>query len=129
MEHYFDNLNPVEFAQVQFNLENRKAEDKIFVGQGVTQPVGSDSYGYYVAEVFNNKFIALVSADSRFINGWQDGSMECTRPEDWQNKKTWCYFKKYGKKWYYANAEGKRSPGIAIKMHFYGAHAYRDPSF
>ena len=24
MEHYFDNLNPVEFAQVQLNLENKK---------------------------------------------------------------------------------------------------------
>lgn len=129
MEHYFDSLNPVEFAQVQSNLENRKAEDKIFVGQGVTNPVGSDSYGYYVAEVFNNKFIALVSADTKFITGWQDGSMECTRPDNWQDKKTWQYFKKYGKKWYYANAEGKRFPGRCIRIHFYGAHAYRDPSF
>jgi hypothetical protein len=129
MEHYFDSLNPVEFAQVQSNLENRKAEDKIFVGQGVTESVGSDSYGYYVAEVFNNKFIALVYADTKFIKGWQDGSMECTRPDNWQDKKTWKYFKKYGKKWYYANAEGKRFPGRNIRIHFYGAHAYRDPSF
>ena len=129
MEHYFDSLNPVEFAQIQSNLENRKAEDKIFVGQGVTETVGSDAYGYYIAKVFNNKFIALVSADSKYITGWQDGSMVCTRPDNWQNKKTWQYLKKYGKKWYYANAEGKRFPGRDIRIHFYGAHAYRDPSF
>ena len=65
MQHYFDSLNPVEFAQVQFNLENKKTEDKIFVGQGVTHSVGSDSYGYYVVKVFSDKFIALVSADSK----------------------------------------------------------------
>ena len=129
MEHYFDSLNPVEFAQVQFNLENKKAEDKIFVGQGVTHSVGSDSYGYYIVKVFSDKFIALVSADSKYIVGWQDGSMECTRPDNWQDENTWQYFKKYGKKWYHANAKGKRALGMDIKLNFYGANAYRDPSF
>ena len=97
MQHYFDSLNPVEFAQVQFNLENETPEDKIFVGQGVTESVGSNKYGYYVAKVFNNKFIALVPADSKFMHGWQDGSMECTRPDNWQDENTWQYYKKYGK--------------------------------
>ena len=129
MQHYFDSLNPVEFAQVQFNLENATPEDKIFVGQGVTELVGSDKYGYYVAKVFNNKFIALVPADSKFIHGWQDGSMECTRPDNWQDENTWQYFKKYGKKWYRANAKGKRVLGMDIRLNFYGANAYMDPSF
>ena len=129
MEHYFDSLNPVEFVQVKSNLENGKAEDKIFVGQGVTHSVGSDSYGYYVAKVFNNKFIALVSSKSNYITEWYAGNMESTRSDNWQDKNILHYFKKYGKKWYYANAEGKRDLGASIGLCFYGAHDYRDPSF
>lgn len=128
MKHYFDMVNPIEYSIIQLNFENHEYEKMLFVGQGLAESVGSDCYGYYISKVFNEKFIAIVRATCSFIYGWADGSMNCSRPENWQDESRWIFLKKYGKSWYFADTTGKRFRK-ATGFSFAGANAYQDPSF
>ena len=115
-----------------------------FVGQGCTQRVGSDSYGYYVAEILKpGRLVALVRAEDEFVNGWAAGDMTCSMPTDVMVKqaaiggnaasKYFDYVEKYGKKWYWCDVDpyGKiiRRRGNHAWLSWNGAFSYRDPSF
>lgn len=141
MIHYFlENQRPdIVDAAKAGNLKGPE-----FVGQGCTQSVGSDSYGYYVAEILEpGKLVALVAAESEYIVSWADGGMRCSMPVDAVIRETvsngmkpsrvFEYIKKYGGKWYWCHvsADGKikRRNGAHAWLGWNGAYSYRDPSF
>lgn len=140
MKHYFLENQSEE-------IKNKAIEHKFtgpeFVGQGCTQRVGSDSYGYYVVHiVVPGKIVGLAYAESKFITSWTDGHMSCSIKFDEVLKSfikygdkpnlDFIYIQKYGKKWYWCNViDDKiiRSCGNCAYLSWNGAFSYRDPSF
>jgi len=115
----------------------------LFVGQGFTHSVGSDSYGGYVVSIAtlpNRKpIVGLVSADSVMHGDWTEGTMDNSvdlaqaKPEQWITT--------YGKnkitgapKWWFCSATGDRKNPVGYRIgkcgySWNGAYSYRDPSF
>ena len=129
------------------DVRKRASEGKLtgpeFVGQGCTRRVGSDSYGYYVAEILKpGKLVALIMADDEYITSWTAGDMICTMPTDKLVKNAvagfnglnpdFDYFMRYGKGWYRCQIiDGKivRQRRNRVGLSWNGAFSYRDPSF
>ena len=129
------------------DVRKRALEGKLigpeFVGQGCTHSVGSDSYGYYVAEILKSgRLVALVAADEKFEKSWTDGSMVSVMPTDVVVKhavfepgrlcRNYDYIMKYGKSWYWCDiVDGKikRRNGSHARLSWNGVYGYRDPSF
>lgn len=140
MIHYFLE-NQVE------DVRKRALEGKLtgpeFVGQGCTRRVGSDSYGYYVAEILKpGKLVALIMADDEYVTSWTDGDMICTMPTDQLVKNAvagpngpnpyFDYIMRYGKSWYgcqIINGKIVRLHRNHVWLSWNGAFSYRDPSF
>ena len=128
------------------DVRKRASEGKLtgpeFVGQGCTHRVGSDSYGYYVAEILKpGKLVALIMADDEYVTSWTDGVMICTMPTDKLVKNAvakpnrpnpyFYYIMRYGKSWYKCQIiDGKivRQHGNHAGSPPNGAFSYRDPS-
>lgn len=127
------------------DVRKRASEGKLtgpeFVGQGCTHRVGSDSYGYYVAEILKpGKLVALVQSDDEWVTSWMNGDMICTMPTDLIVKSVatgpapssiFDYIMRYGKNWYWcyiADGEIIRQRGSHAGLSWNGAFSYRDPS-
>ena len=139
MIHYFLE-NQVE------DIRKRALEGKLtgpeFVGQGCTCRVGSDSYGYYVAEILKpGKLVALIMADDEYVTSWTDGDMTCTMPTDKLVKNAaagpdgpnpyFDYIMRYGKSWYRCqiiNGKIARQRRSHAGLSWNGAFSYHDPS-
>lgn len=127
--------------EIQAAAKEGQLNGPVFVGQGCTRRCGSDSYGYFVAEILKpGRLAAVVNADSEFINDWTDGSMTSEFPSETVMKanisgdrRAFEYIMKYGKGWYKCqvmpNGEIKRIPGAHCGLSFNGSYSYRDPSF
>ena len=140
MIHYFLE-NQVE--DVRKRALERKLTGPEFVGQGCTRRVGSDSYGYYVAEILKpGKLVALIMADDEYVTSWMDGDMTCTMPTDKLVKNAaagpngpnpyFDYIMRYGKSWYRCqiiNGKIARQRRSHAGLSWNGAFSYRDPSF
>ena len=112
-----------------------------FVGQGCTYRIGSDSYGYYVAEILKpGKLVAIVQSDDEWVTSWMDGYMTCSMPTGKlvksaaaaQPAESCEYVMRYGKNWYKCDViDGKiiRRHGDRIGLSWNGAFSYRSPSF
>jgi len=138
--HYFLENQSEEIRQ---KAEKREFTGPEFVGQGCTQQVGSDSYGYFVIEIIKpGRLAGLVRADSAFIGSWTEGSMTSKLPADAVFKtmasepagphSEFDYIGRYGKNWYWCDViDGKirRRRGSHARLSFNGAYSYRDPSF
>ena len=129
------------------DIQKRALEGKLtgpeFVGQGCTYRVGSDSYGYYVAEILKpGKLVALVQSDDEWVTSWMNGDMICTMPTDklvknavaGSNRPNPCfeYIMRYGKSWYRCEIiDGKivRQHRNHAELSWNGSFSYRDPSF
>lgn len=104
-----------------------------FVGQGLTRRVGSDSYGYYIVEISEDrKTVGLVPSDSFFANDWTGGAMVNQMPESFSLPDIeWITY--WRNKWWRAefNHQGelKRIPGAKACYSWNGAYDYLDPSF
>ena len=140
MMHYFLERQPED-------VRRRAADGKLagpeFVGQGCTYSVGSDSYGYYVAEVVKpGRLVALVPAEARYVTSWEAGDMTSAMPVDKILKSSvarpagpnpeFDYIMRYGKNWYWcqaANGEIRRLRGNRARLSWNGSFSYRDPSF
>ena len=121
----------------------RRLEGPVFVGQGCTKRCGSDSYGFYVAEILKpGRLVALVDADEEFETSWADGNMKCEFPSATLLKaaaarpegpcREFSYAMRYGRSWYWCDVkDGKvtRRPGDHARLSWNGAFSYRDPSF
>lgn len=126
MIHY--NLDTIEPNLKQL-AENYKLSGPCFVGQGLSEQVGSDCYGHYVVASKNisNKTIWGIARANEVMHGsWVEGDMDCsidmatTKPSQWITK--------YGKHWYFCDENGKRQNGWKCRYSWNGAHSYRDPS-
>lgn len=141
MIHYFLENQPKEIIE---RAKTGKLSGPEFVGQGCTKSVGSDSYGYYVAEIPRpGRLAALVSADEKFVRSWTDGDMACAIPADTLVRNAvktlngrvcpdYDYIMKYGGKWYWCDivdGEIKRRRGAHACLSWNGCFSYRDPSF
>lgn len=139
MTHYFLENQPED---VRKRVLEGKLTGPEFVGQGCTRSVGSDSYGYYVAEILKpGKLVALISADEEYVTSWADGNMTCTLPADKLVKsavagshpnRNFDYIMKYGKRWYKCEIIGGeivRRHGDHAGLSWNGSFSYRDPSF
>jgi hypothetical protein len=142
MMHYFIDQQPENIKKC---INNKTLTGPEFIGQGCTERVGSDTYGYYVAEILKpNKIVALIAADAEYIKSWYDGSMECSLPTDKLLKynianpnklnKNFYYIMRYGKNWYWCdidiiNSKIIRRHGAHATLSWNGAFSYRDPSF
>jgi hypothetical protein len=109
------------------------AEDlKIFPGAGATKSVGSDSYPYYVSEALPNGVIGMYHPSAKFDDEhpWHGGSQvvdayDPKAPSDFYIKR------RYGN-WWEVERNGtpiRKFTGRYVRLHFNGAHSYRDPSF
>lgn len=126
-------------------MQKRALDGKLsgpeFVGQGCTYRVGSDSYGYYVAEILKpGKLVAIVQSDDEWVTSWMDGYMTCSMPTDKlvksaaaaQPAESCEYVMRYGKNWYKCDViDGKiiRRRGDRIGLSWNGAFSYRSSSF
>ena len=128
------------------DIRKRALEGKLtgpeFIGQGCTYRAGSDSYGYYVAEIIKpGKLAAIVQSDDEWIMSWTDGHMTCSMPTDKLVKNAvtgsngpnpyFEYIMRYGKKWYKCDIiDGKivRRCRDHVGLSWNGAYSYRDPS-
>ena len=119
-----------------------KLPGPLFVGQGWTKRVGSDSYGGYVVSISclkNGKpLVGLVNATTVMHGHWTEGTEDCMLPGDSDDPSTYEpteYITTYGKyrdgksKWYFCNKDGVRSQGQRCCYGFNGCSRYRDPSF
>lgn len=142
MTHYFLENQP---EYVQKRALDGKLSGPEFVGQGCTYSVGSDSYGYYVAEILRSgRLVALVPADAEYATSWTAGDMTCTMPADKVVKAAvagpsrpnseFKYVMKYGRKWYWCavvDGEIRRCCGRhgCAGLSWNGSFQYLDPSF
>lgn len=128
------------------DVRKRASEGKLtgpeFVGQGCTYRVGSDSYGYYVAEILKpGKLVAIVQSDDEWVTSWMDGHITCSMPVDklvknavaGSNRPNSCfdYIMRYGKSWYKCEIiDGKivRQHRNHAGLSWNGVFSYRDPS-
>lgn len=121
----------------------RRLKGPVFVGQGCTRRSGSDSYGYYVAEIVEpGRIVGIVNADEDWISDWYAGDMNCRFPSakilKWEadgrrgGYSPIEYIMRYGKSWYECErgADGKlrRMKGRHAGLSWNGAYSYRDPS-
>lgn len=101
-----------------------------FIGQGASYSVGSDCYGYYVTSLKKSesgKLVAgLVEAKERYKTTWEDGTMDCSMPDDKTPTK---WVTKFRGKWWFCNSAGERYLGSKCTFKWNGAYGYRDPSF
>lgn len=128
IKHY--NLDKID-AGLKMLAENHKLPGPCFVGQGLSEQVGSDCYSHYIVankDIGNYKFIWGIARGNEVMHGsWVEGDMDCSidmataKPEQWITK--------YGKHWYFCDENGKRYPGSKCKYGWNGAFASRDPSF
>lgn len=139
MVHYFLENQPED---VRKRAKEHRLSGPEFVGQGCTKRCGSDSYGYYVAEILKpGRLAALVDAECEWVSDWTNGSMTCSMPADLIVKhaaagsgpsRAFEYVMRYGEKWYWCNVtdggEIVRMPGHKAGLSWNGAHSYRDPS-
>lgn len=138
MTHYFLENQPED---MQKRALDGKLSGPEFVGQGCTYRVGSDSYGYYVAEILKpGKLVAIVQSDDEWVTSWMDGYMTCSMPTDKlvksaaaaQPAESCEYVMRYGKNWYKCDViDGKiiRRRGDRIGLSWNGAFSYRSSSF
>lgn len=115
--------------EIQELAELRKLTEPMFIGQGCTKSVGSDSYGAYITakkRIGKKTIFGLVRADMVMHGDWTEGTEDCSMPKNTIPSK---WITKYGKQWYYCDANGKRFPGAKCEYRFNGAYAYRDPNF
>lgn len=128
-------------------VKARAAADKLdgpeFVGQGCTHRCGSDSYGYYVAEIIRpGRLAALLAADE--IPEDDLGSFSTSFPAEnavelaamGGTRRRYDpaeYVMRYGRHWYWCSVgeggEIRRMPGRKVCLDWNGAYSYRDPSF
>ena len=137
MHYFLEN----QTEEIQKLAKERRLAGPVFVGQGCTQRCGSDSYGYFVAEILKpGRLVAIVCSESEFVNDWTDGSMTSRFPSETVvkastsgDKYAFDYIMKYGKSWYKCRVtqggEIKRLPGVHCGLSWNGAFDYRDPSF
>ena len=139
MTHYF---LEIQSEDVRKRASEGKLTGPEFVGQGCTYRVGSDAYGYYVAEILEpGRLVALIGADDEYVTSWPDGNMVCTMPTDKLVKNAvvgpagpnsgFDYIMRYGKSWYRCRViDGKitRQRGNHAGLSWNGAFSYRDPS-
>jgi hypothetical protein len=138
MTHYFLENQPED---VRKRASERKLSGPEFVGQGCTHRSGSDSYGYYVAEItVPGRLAALVQSDDEWTTSWMDGGMTCSMPADAvvrgavagpAPRREFDYIMRYGKNWYWCEVvDGKivRRRGCRAGLTWNGAFSYRDPS-
>jgi len=129
MTHYWLDKQTLE---IQEKARNGKLTGPEFIGQGCSEGVGSDCYGYYITWISEDrKTIGLVCADTSFEKDWTDGTQVCKMPE---RRLTDEWAVKYGKKWYHASFDTNimrpvRMKGAKWRLRFNGAFSYRDPSF
>lgn len=138
MTHYFLENQPED---AQKRALDGKLSGPEFVGQGCTYRVGSDSYGYFIAEIIKpGRLIAIVQSDDEWVTSWMDGHMMCSMPTDKlvksavaaQPAESCEYVMRYGKNWYKCDViDGKiiRRRGDRIGLSWNGAFSYRSPSF
>ena len=138
MTHYFLENQPED---TQKRALDGKLSGPEFVGQGCTYRVGSDSYGYFIAEIIKpGRLIAIVQSDDEWVTSWMDGHMTCSMPTDKlvksaaaaQPAESCEYVMRYGKNWYKCDViDGKiiRRCGDRIGLSWNGAFSYRNPSF
>lgn len=114
-------------------LHRKKTKSEMFenvvVGKAMSEQVGSDSYGYWIAEADETTgIVGLYRPESRFTKCWQDGSMTA-EPFDPKQKAN-LYYIAYRGNWYaYDKATKARS---CYKTRLYVTdvpRCYRDPSF
>ena len=125
--HYnLDTLNP----ELKTLAESHKLAGPCFIGQGLSKCVGFDCYGYYVvaSKKVRSKTIWGIARANQVMHGdWTEGDMDCSI--DMSNAKPDSWITKYGKCWYFCDANGNRCAGSKCYYDWNGAHAYRDPSF
>ena len=138
MTHYFLENQPED---TQKRALDGKLSGPEFVGQGCTYRVGSDSYGYFIAEIIKpGRLIAIVQSDDEWVTSWMDGHMTCSMPTDKlvksaaaaQPAESCEYVMRYGKNWYKCDViDGKiiRRCGDRIGLSWNGAFSYCNPSF
>ena len=109
-----------------------KQDLMIQVGTGLTESVGSDSYGFYVSEVLGNGVYGIYSAPANWSdkNPYYGGTME-TKAFDPTHKSEFYIKRSYGH-WWRVHPNGKRISrfsGRYCHISFGHAYNYRDPSF
>lgn len=109
-----------------------KSKDELFkgveVGKAMSHRCGSDSYGYWIAEVDKaNGIIGVYTPEAHFEKSWADGSMvpaafsPCTAPDK--------YYKASRGKWRRFNIDSQ-TLGECVTLYPTDTPCiYRDPSF
>ena len=136
IQHYkLDEIDP-ELRKI---AEDRKLTGPCFIGQGLTERVGSDCYGYYITSevktetVCNGKVVkckvvyGIARANQVMHGSWTEGDMDCSL--DWNDYNVCYWITKYGKSWYFCDVNGNRFKGGKCKFGWNGAYGYQDPSF
>lgn len=127
IKHYnTENLSP----ELQKQVEERKLTGPCFIGQGLSEHVGSDCYGHYIvaSKKVGSKTIWGIARANQVMHGsWTEGDMDCSI--DMSNAKPDSWITKYGKHWYFCDSNGKRYIGRKCSYHWNGAYGYQDPSF
>lgn len=127
IKHYnTESLSP----ELQKQVEDEKLAGPCFIGQGLSKRVGSDCYGYYVvaSKKVGSKTIWGIARANQVMHGdWTEGDMDCSI--DMSNAEPYAWITKYGKRWYFCDANGKRYAGEKCFYHWNGAFGYQDPNF
>ena len=102
--------------------------DEVDVGYAMSYRSGSDSYGYWIAEVDReNCVIGVYTPEHKFVHSWTDGEMEAADFD--ANRKADIYFIAFRGRWYRYNPIAKKR---FEACHLYKSdypNFYRDPSF
>lgn len=119
--------------------EDHKLVGPCFIGQGLSESVGSDCYGYYITtkvsidklyngRVVKSKVVYGIARASEVMHGsWVEGDMDCSIDLKTASPSQW--ITQYGKSWYFCDINGNRYPGMKCHYGWNGAFASRDPSF
>ena len=101
----------------------------VAVGKAMSYRCGSDSYGYWIAEVDKARgIIGLYKPPAKFTHCWQDGSMT---PEKFDPKrKPDEYYKANRGKWKRIDLDSLVMTSECCSLYVTDCpHIYRDPSF
>ena len=128
-------------AEIQQLVATNQLKGPMFVGQGLSQPVGSDCYGYYIVatkKIGNKTIFGITGANAIMHSDWTAGDMDCSINIDTAKPTQWIIARgkihRYGKtidapQYWYCDANGVRFPGRKASFGWNGAYAYQDPSF
>lgn len=125
--HYnVDKLEP----KLKVLVESRKLTEPCFIGQGLSNRVGSDCYGFYIVDKrqFDKHIIWGITHAKQVMHGdWTEGDMDCSIDIDNATPTSWIM--KWRGKWWFCDELGNRYINEKCKFGWNGAYGYRDPSF